>query len=156
MFTLKCDVPGCNREFKHAKEIVAKRMLGYHKTATHKIRSAHSVKNYKLASDTGGKFHCKYCQKEFPTVQLLASHVRIIHREEREKIKLEAERTERIRAYQKEYRQSKKALTQDEQSHRKSLQKTAWWQVESNGIPEPVKLDQCPCCGARFMAVKGS
>jgi len=158
MFTLKCDVPGCNREFKHAKEIVAKRMLGYHKTATHKIRSDRSIKSYKLAAEAVVGFHCKYCHQGFTTVQLLASHVRIKHKEEREAAQAEAQRNEHIKAYKKQWRENRKRqlLTEGEQSHRQSLQKSAWWQVESSGKPEPVKLDRCPCCGARFMAVKGS
>ena len=150
MITVKCDVPGCNREFNCKDQITARRVLGFHKSQKHGIPGKWARKG---KPDAEGNYKCKYCSQTFPKLQMLGSHVRLAHKAERDALK----RNEARKAYGKAWREKHKnaaPLSPSEQAHRRQLQKTAWWQVESD--PQPIKLDRCPCCGARFMAVKSS
>lgn len=62
----------------------------------------------------------------------------------------------RIRYYAKK-RGGNPKLTPAETEHREVLQKSSWWKVDySDEKRTPIKLSECPCCGARFMAIIAS
>ncbi len=165
MHTLKCDAPGCNREFSYETEAKAKRVLGYHKARAHGIPGATNLK-----AQARLRYRCKYCGAGFEAVNELGSHTRFAHKDQIEKNRLAKEaklsgkkmftpeQMESRREYQQRYRAAHKTisvpLSSGEQSHRRALQKSAWWKVESE--KSEARTVWCPCCGANFSINKRS
>ncbi len=145
MHTLKCDVPGCNREFSSQTERGLKRVLGYHKAKIHGIPG-----KWNRGGVLANKWHCKHCPKVFGSLPELGTHVRLTHKDVRD----EAKKAEARRAYAKQWREAhKQPLNADESSHRAQLQQSAWWKVDSEQNQRQV---WCPCCGAQFAILQGS
>jgi hypothetical protein len=48
-------------------------------------------------------------------------------------------------------RDYRRELSAEDKKHRKALVAASWWTV---GSDIPIKLSECPCCGAKFIALK--
>lgn len=163
MTTLQC--PECQRVFENEDEVVAKRALSTHRWTEHGIRSPRAIaeaermarvaagltppKKLKTLEDLGPKP---------PLDQVKARHAWV-------KAAWRINNRERDRATKRRYKELKarRAVVgpatpkTDEALVKSNLQKSAWWQVESptaKAVQQSIKLSECPCCGARFVAIK--
>jgi len=145
MHTIKCDVPGCNREFSNQTQQGLNRVIGFHKAKMHGIPGKWNKEGL-----LPNKWRCKHCSKIFGSLPELGTHVRLEHKAERDNSK----KAQARRAYAKQWREARKqSLSADESSHRAQLQQSAWWKVDSEQNQRQV---WCPCCGANFAILQGS
>lgn len=151
MFTLEC--PECKQRFEHEKEIVAKRMLGGHRSNVHGYQTAAARRQW-LSRHPG---------QNPPGAKPMSNEESLQRAREARWGKVKTFKT--TEKYRERARARYHALKNDPTAKgrgtrpalptiaevRADLQKSSWWSVEDGK-----RTITCPCCEAQFVIIRGS